>query len=106
MKYRTQIVLVLLGILGIVMSAGLGWMVQNTLSEKTALQSASPDAGYDLAPDGKQTKKLMKNEPSNSNPVIASVDANGKVHVQSGPAPQAGKSDYVAHNQGAAKWDD
>ena len=106
MKYRTQIVLVLLAILGIVLAAGLGWMVQNTLSEKTVLQGASPDVGYDLAPDGKEAKKLMKDSPSNNNPAVVSVDSKGKVRVQSGPAPQAGKSNYIAHNQGAARWDD
>jgi len=94
-----------LAILGIALSVGLASLAVGVISEVTSLQGASMDVGYDIAPDGKKAKASMKNDPTNENPTVATVDPSGKVHIQSGPNPSNSPS-YVTHNENAANWDD
>jgi hypothetical protein len=96
-----------LAFLGIIFSALLSMTVVSVVSEKTVnLSTPGSDIGFELAPDGAQSKRAMKNSASNENPIVATVGPDGKVHLKSGPRPSAETAKFVPNNKDSAKWDD
>lgn len=96
----------LLAILGLMVAVGLSMIIVFTLSEPQTMSGVSPDAGFELAVDGDKAKQVMKNSATNENPIVATVDKNGKVHIQSGPRPVAPPKDYNPNPRGVENWDD
>ena len=94
-----------LAVVGIMLAALIGWVVQSLAAEKVALSGASADAGYALAPNGEKAKKAAS-KASNEAPVVAEVGPDGKVHIVSGQGSSAGAGAYKAENSNAANWDD
>ena len=81
-------------------------MIAVTISEPQILSEASPDSGFDLAVDGDKAKKVVKNSATDKNPIVATLDKNGNVKIQSGPRPVAPPKGYNPKPRGTAKWDD
>lgn len=94
-----------LAVVGVLVAALLGWMVQALTAETVVLSGASADAGYALAPNGANAKKAAS-KASNERPVVAEVGPDGKVRIISGQGSATDAGSYRANNANAAKWDD
>ena len=100
---RTRVVA--LAIVGVLVAAAIGWLVQGLAGEKALLSGASSSAGYELAPNGKAAKAAAS-QSSNSAPVVGVVGPDGKVKVTSGQGLGNGAGAYNASTAGSRSWDD
>ncbi|MCX6387698.1 MAG: hypothetical protein NTX07_03085 [Solirubrobacterales bacterium] len=101
----TKSKIALLAVVGVMVAALLGLTVESVAGEKVLMSDTAANAGYQLAPNGKQAEKADATSADEA-PGVAEIGPDGKVRFVSGKKSGGGSGTYTANNSGSRKGDD